>query len=85
MAEAAITRKGQITIPVEIRRQMNLGPQDRVVFTLLRNGTTILRAKNRPAKTLAGSLRSNSKKGSRLKTCRCSKCLRSILMCRYAT
>ena len=33
MAEATITSKGQITIPVEIRRQMNLAPQDRVVFT----------------------------------------------------
>ena len=62
MAEAAMTSKGQITIPVEIRRQMNLGPQDRVVFTLLPNGTTIMRAKNRPIKTLAGHLKSNSVK-----------------------
>jgi antitoxin PrlF len=57
-----MTSKGQITIPVEIRRQMNLGPQDRVVFTLLPNGTTIIRAKNRPIKTLASSLKSTTKK-----------------------
>ncbi|MBX2882637.1 MAG: type II toxin-antitoxin system PrlF family antitoxin [Granulosicoccus sp.] len=62
MAEAAMTSKGQITIPVEIRRQMNLAPQDRVVFTLLPNGTTVMRAKNREISTLAGSLKSKSKK-----------------------
>lgn len=62
MAEAALTSKGQITIPVEIRRQMNLEPQDKVVFTLLPNGTTIMRAKNRAIGTLAGSLKSASKK-----------------------
>ena len=62
MAEAAVTSKGQITIPAEIRRQMNLGPQDRVVFTLLPNGTTVMRAKNRSISTLAGSLKSTSKK-----------------------
>lgn len=61
MAEAAMTSKGQVTIPVEIRRQMNLGPQDKVVFTLLPNGTTIMRAKNRPIKTLAGSLKSKKR------------------------
>lgn len=62
MAEASITSKGQITIPAEIRRQMNLGPQDKVVFTLLPNGTTIMRAKNRPIKTLANSMKPVSKK-----------------------
>ncbi len=31
MPEAALTSKGQITIPAEIRRQMKLGPQDRVI------------------------------------------------------
>jgi len=61
MAEASMTSKGQITIPVEIRRQMNLGPQDKVVFTLLPNGTTIMRAKNRSIKSLAGSLKSKKR------------------------
>ena len=62
MAKAAITSKGQITIPAEIRRQMNLEPKDRVVFTLLPNGATVMRAKNRSISTLAGSLKSTSKK-----------------------
>jgi len=51
-----MTSKGQITIPAEIRRRMNLAPQDRVVFTLLSNGTTVMRAKNRSILDLAGSL-----------------------------
>ncbi len=62
MAEAAITSKGQITIPAEIRKQMKLGPNDRVVFTLLPNGTTVMRAKNRSISTLAGSIKSKKKR-----------------------
>jgi len=62
MAEAAVTSKGQITIPAEIRRQMNLGPQDRVVFTLLPNGTTVMRAKNRSISSLEGSVSSKKKR-----------------------
>ena len=62
MAEAAITSKGQITIPAEIRKQMNLGPQDKVVFTLLPNGTTVMRAKSRSVSSLAGSISSKVKR-----------------------
>ncbi len=62
MAEAAVTSKGQITIPAEIRRQMNLGPHDRVVFTLLPNGTTVMRPKNRSISSLAGSVKSKKKR-----------------------
>ena len=62
MAEAAVTSKGQITIPVEIRKQMNLAPHDKVVFTLLPNGTTVMRAKNRSVTSLAGSITSKKKR-----------------------
>jgi len=62
MAEAAITSKGQITIPAEIRKRMNLGPQDKVVFTLLPNGTTVMRAKNRSITSLARTIKSGKKK-----------------------
>lgn len=62
MAEAAVTSKGQITIPAEIRKQMNLEPQDRVVFTLLPNGTTVMRAKNRSVTSLAGTIKSMKKR-----------------------
>ena len=62
MAEAAITSKGQITIPAEIRKKMNLGPQDRVVFTLLPNGTTVMRAKNRSVTSLEGAVAKDTNK-----------------------
>lgn len=64
MADAALTTKGQITIPAEIRKQMKLEPHDRVVFTLLPNGTTIMRAKNRSISNLAGSIPSKKKRVS---------------------
>ncbi len=64
MAEASVTSKGQITIPAEIRRRMNLCPQDKVVFTLLPNGTTVIRAKNRAVSSLAGSIKSKKKRVS---------------------
>ena len=57
MAEAALTSKGQITIPVDVRRSMGLKPQDRVVFTLLPDGTTVMRPKTRSLDELAGSLK----------------------------
>lgn len=55
MANATLTSKGQITIPAEIRRQMNLEPNDKVVFTVLPNGTTVMRTKKRQIKDLSGS------------------------------
>ena len=56
MRETAVTSKGQVTIPVEIRRRMALEPGDRVVFTVLPNGSTVMRAKKRPISELAGSV-----------------------------
>jgi AbrB family looped-hinge helix DNA binding protein len=62
MAEAAVTSKGQITIPVDVRQAMGLHPQDRVVFTVMPDGTTVMRAKTRSLKDLVGALRGRSKK-----------------------
>lgn len=62
MAEATVTSKGQITIPVEIRQALGLQDRDRVVFTELPNGSVVMRAKTRSAKDLAGLLRSKSGK-----------------------
>jgi AbrB family looped-hinge helix DNA binding protein len=56
MAEATITSKGRITIPVEVRAAMRIEPGDRVVFTVLADRTTVFRAKIRPLRSLAGSL-----------------------------
>ncbi|PID62573.1 MAG: AbrB family transcriptional regulator [Gammaproteobacteria bacterium] len=60
MADAAVTSKGQITIPADIRRQMNLEPHDRVEFTVLPNGTTVMRAKKRSIMDLADSIKPRS-------------------------
>lgn len=56
MSDAAVTSKGQITIPVEIRRSLRLRERDRVVFTSLPDGTVVMRAKSRSAADLAGIL-----------------------------
>jgi antitoxin PrlF len=56
MSDAAVTSKGQITIPVEIRRALRLRERDRVVFTPLPDGTVVMRAKTRSAADLAGIL-----------------------------
>jgi AbrB family looped-hinge helix DNA binding protein len=57
MAESAVTSKGQITIPAEVRKAMGLKAQDRVVFTVLHDGTTVMRAKTRSIEDLKGMLK----------------------------
>lgn len=61
MPEAAVTSKGQITIPAEIRKAMGLKAQDRVIFTVLHDGTTVMRAKTRSIKDLKGMLKHEGK------------------------
>jgi len=62
MAESAVTSKGQITIPADVRRAMGLQNQDRVVFTVMPDGTTVIRAKTRSLHTLASVLKRKGKK-----------------------
>lgn len=62
LAESAVTSKGQITIPAEVRRAMGLQHQDRVVFTVMPDGTTVMRAKTRSLHTLAGVLKGRGKR-----------------------
>jgi antitoxin PrlF len=47
MAFATITSKGQTTIPKEVRAAANLKSGDRIHFTVLEDGTIIVRVKNR--------------------------------------
>jgi AbrB family looped-hinge helix DNA binding protein len=61
MAESAVTSKGQITIPADVRRAMGLRPQDRVVFTVMPDGTTVMRAKTRSLPELVGTLKRRRK------------------------
>lgn len=57
MAEATMTSKGQVTIPAEIRNAMGLTAGERVVFTQLDDGTTVMRAKTRSILELRGLLK----------------------------
>ena len=57
MSEATVTTKGQVTIPADIRKAMGLEAQDRVVFTLLLDGTVVIRAKTGSVVALKGMLK----------------------------
>lgn len=56
MANATLTSKGQTTIPKEIRERLGLKPGDLMSFTLLTDGTVVMRAKTRRLSDLAGTL-----------------------------
>ena len=48
MANATtLTRKGQVTVPREIRDRLGLKAGDKLTFTLLSDGTVIMRAKTK--------------------------------------
>jgi AbrB family looped-hinge helix DNA binding protein len=54
MYNATLTSKGQTTIPKEVREGLGLQPQDQLNFTLMEDGTVIMRAKRRGLKDLVG-------------------------------
>jgi AbrB family looped-hinge helix DNA binding protein len=56
MSAATVTSKGQTTIPKDIRDALALQPKDKIQFTLLPDGTVILRAKRRSILDLHGML-----------------------------
>ena len=56
MFEAKVTSKGQVTIPIDIRNGLALSAGEKVVFTMLDNGTVVMRSKNRSVQELSGSL-----------------------------
>jgi AbrB family looped-hinge helix DNA binding protein len=57
MSEATLTSKGQITIPADIRKSMDLSPKDRLTFTPMPDGTVVMRAKTKSLLSLKGMLR----------------------------
>lgn len=56
MSETTLTSKGQVTVPREIRERLGLASGDKLTFTLLSDGTVVMRAKTRHLLDLAGSL-----------------------------
>lgn len=61
-AESTLTSKGQTTIPKDIRDRLHMKAGDRMTFTLMPDGTVLLRIKNKSVMSLAGSLRRNGQK-----------------------
>ena len=53
---ATLTTKGQTTIPKEIRESLGMKAGDRMTFTLMPDGTVVMRVKNKSITQLAGLL-----------------------------
>jgi antitoxin PrlF len=60
--DATLTTKGQTTIPKEIRDNLGLKAGDRMTFTLMPDGTVVMRVKNKSVMDLAGVLRKKGRK-----------------------
>ena len=56
MQDAALTSKGQTTIPKNIRDGLGIKAGDKMTFALLPDGVVILRAKTRSLNDVAGVL-----------------------------
>jgi antitoxin PrlF len=54
--ETTLTSKGQVTVPREIRDRLGLASGDKLSFTMLSDGTVVMRAKTRRLIDLAGML-----------------------------
>ncbi len=57
-----LTSKGQTTIPKEIRDSLGMRPGDRMTFTLMLDGTVIMRLKSKSILELAGVLHKKGRK-----------------------
>src|SRR5216684_3756796 len=58
MLTSRLTSKGQITLPKEIRDRLKLRPGHRLEFHITREGTVLLRPRNRDIRELKGIVRS---------------------------
>lgn len=56
MAESTITAKGQTTVPADIRALVRAGPGTRLVWSVMPDGTIIVRAKSKSILDMAGML-----------------------------
>jgi antitoxin PrlF len=60
--ESTLTSKGQTTIPKGIRDKLSMKSGDRMTFTLMPDGTVLMRVKNKSVLELAGVLRRKGRK-----------------------
>ena len=59
---ATLTSKGQTTIPKEIRDSLGMKAGDRMTFTLMPDGTVVMRVKGKNVMELAGVLHKKGRK-----------------------
>jgi AbrB family looped-hinge helix DNA binding protein len=57
MTESTITAKGQTTVPADVRTLVQAGPGTRLVWSVMPDGTIIVRAKSRSILDMAGMLK----------------------------
>lgn len=62
MSESTLTSKGQTTIPKDIRDGLGIKAGHRMTFTLMPDGTVLMRVKNKSAMDVAGRLRKEGRK-----------------------
>ena len=55
--EAKVTAKGQITLPSRLRKRLNVGPGDHVVFLEERDGRIVVRARSGTLADMRGMLK----------------------------
>ena len=60
--DATLTSKGQTTIPKEIRDSLSMKAGDRMTFTLMPDGTVVMRVKSKSVTELAGMLHKKGRK-----------------------
>ena len=61
MATAALTSKGQITIPIEVREDLGLKAHDRVEFVKMEDGNYFIRPKKGSIMNLRGMFKLTGK------------------------
>ncbi len=59
---STLTSKGQTTIPKAIRDRLGMQPGDRMTFTLMADGTVLVRLKRKTVADLAGLLHRKGRK-----------------------
>ena len=62
MSESTLTAKGQTTIPKDIRETLGMKPGTRISFTIMPDGTVLMRVKTKSILELAGKLRKKGQK-----------------------
>lgn len=57
MSESTITAKGQTTVPADVRKSVQAAAGTRLVWSVMPDGTIIVRAKTKSILDLAGKLK----------------------------